>query len=514
MSTSSETPGAAMELPTIQIDLWQELARLGVMVMHLVWEVLWFRALVLWKDPVPLGRVFLFLAAVSLGAHVGARLMNFFRLKVSLRRVALAMWMVSAILIGLRSLLYFRESVSWLEVILGPLRALQAVEGILPLEIGVILVVLLVSWQGISLAQRTVGPTTVRASFRTGFLMFLSYVLIFTLVTQEAPRVPWLVFLSSGMLAIGAARVSTLSKLRGGRRTPLTRGWLAGMGLAVFGSVALAAGTASLLADVGAVLVGLLLQVVFGLLVLITAPFVLVALLLFYFVLTRFQLEDSQIFQVLEEGLARLDGLVTTLSQTASRFDWLLEALAALWARWGPLLRLVTCSGVLLILAAVILLRLRDRRVRQGRVVSEEVGETSLPEDLLGALKNGLLGRLQAMGDRISGFGGRRQRRQRRIAAHIRRVYASLLDLAEDLDQPRRRDQTPLEYRPVLKNLFPGHEAEIEILTDAYVRVRYGEIPESVAEIEQVDQAWERIQAAGRQMVRARRARRSGIANV
>ena len=49
-----------------------------------------------------------------------------------------------------------------------------------------------------------------------------------------------------------------------------------------------------------------------------------------------------------------------------------------------------------------------------------------------------------------------------------------------------------------MDNLFPDHGPELRSITQAYLRVRYGELPENVEEVHAVQDAWEDVRAAGR----------------
>lgn len=53
--------------------------------------------------------------------------------------------------------------------------------------------------------------------------------------------------------------------------------------------------------------------------------------------------------------------------------------------------------------------------------------------------------------------------------------------------------QTPLEFLPTLRGLFPNHFDEIKLITEAYNRVRYGELPEVSGDIQRVEEAWRRV---------------------
>src|SRR5205814_8991994 len=77
--------------------------------------------------------------------------------------------------------------------------------------------------------------------------------------------------------------------------------------------------------------------------------------------------------------------------------------------------------------------------------------------------------------------------------ASIRRIYANMARLAAQRGFPRRDAETPYEFVRELRAAFPDVEFEERTITEAYVRVHYGEHEPSAAEIEQVQDAWVRI---------------------
>jgi len=79
------------------------------------------------------------------------------------------------------------------------------------------------------------------------------------------------------------------------------------------------------------------------------------------------------------------------------------------------------------------------------------------------------------------------------------------MDLCEDLGTPRPPALTPLEFIPRAAVLFPDHLAALQTLTQAYLRVRYGELPETQEEVDAVNAAWEAVQTAGKAQLQARR---------
>ena len=53
--------------------------------------------------------------------------------------------------------------------------------------------------------------------------------------------------------------------------------------------------------------------------------------------------------------------------------------------------------------------------------------------------------------------------------------------------------QTPYEYLPALGRAFPDCRTEAAAITEAYVKVHYGEAPESLKDLQAIRECWQRI---------------------
>jgi hypothetical protein len=62
-----------------------------------------------------------------------------------------------------------------------------------------------------------------------------------------------------------------------------------------------------------------------------------------------------------------------------------------------------------------------------------------------------------------------------------------------------------LEYLPLMERLFPTLSGELTTITEAYLLVRYGEVPESDDKRDCVETAWKRVSTAGKERLRANR---------
>jgi hypothetical protein len=82
------------------------------------------------------------------------------------------------------------------------------------------------------------------------------------------------------------------------------------------------------------------------------------------------------------------------------------------------------------------------------------------------------------------------------VAHTIRRIYAELGLLARGQGRPRLPHQTPYEYLPALRETFPTCSDDVVLITEAYVAVHYGELPERPAALAEVREAWQRVREA------------------
>ena len=99
--------------------------------------------------------------------------------------------------------------------------------------------------------------------------------------------------------------------------------------------------------------------------------------------------------------------------------------------------------------------------------------------------------------DKLAGQVGRFGLGRRLYAAiSVRYIYANVIRLAARRGFPRPPARTPNEFLPTLEGAFPGREADLSRLTEAYVMVHYGEVPADREEIEELRACWQRLCAA------------------
>ncbi|VAW32194.1 hypothetical protein MNBD_CHLOROFLEXI01-1341 [hydrothermal vent metagenome] len=79
-------------------------------------------------------------------------------------------------------------------------------------------------------------------------------------------------------------------------------------------------------------------------------------------------------------------------------------------------------------------------------------------------------------------------------AVSIRRLYRKMLRAADGSGYPRLDAETPYEFLKTLRKTWPENGQETELITTAYVKIRYGELPETVQELEAIKAAWRTLE--------------------
>jgi len=468
----------------------RELSAIAMMLMELSWSVAWFQFLVAPELSLTLGESFLLFGLWMAIAYSLARGMHVLSLHKNVRRVLmLAVFLVSMLAIMRR--FYYTDTLTNVGAVLVRINdAFKNTEHLLPVEIIVFSFASYIWHRGIVLAGVWIDARYAARRFRLGAMMLVALGIFTPLRRVEGLTLGIVLYLSSSLLAIGASRASTIELLRGGRTRLLDMGWLASMTIASIGVAVLVwflgiFATAKLGDPVVAAFF-FLLQALVLLGLLIVSPLLFIVLLLFQ--LLDNKLQTSPLFQEIQGQVAFvIERVMAILDEIGSLLEGFLESL--------PALTFVKPVVLWLFIGLLLTLILSAASIRRRRSVFQE-GASSTSESIsdsegVGAWLRQILGSsVGALSERLSIF----QRGGRLFGAlRVRVIYANLMHLCEEFDCPRRRVQTPLEFLPTLRGLFPKHFDEIELITETYNRVRYGELPEVSGELQRVEEAWRRV---------------------
>ncbi len=410
-------------------------------------------------------------------------------LHISLRRQQRAQMVVLllAVVLSWRQLLYTPAGpldFSWLGQFATNLADSESL--VWARDLSVFVVTLLVWWRGVRLAIRQPEINNAGLRLRLGGLIFAPLVVWFSGRFLNTSVVPFLLlFFLAALTAVALVRAENIEQEQRGTAATLNARWFAVVAGAAAAIVLIAGAAATFLSgnslvavvswlsplwralQFGAIVVG---EVLFKL----TLPFL-------------------QLLATLTEVLGRV--LVVIMGQVAAglqQLGFLTQTDAALTPTptpeaTGPLGELAGKGlTVFLMLAAIVVIGLALARVYQRSVVAARASAPSRAR--AGADKEpGLAERLLERLGLLRGW---------RAAASIRRIYRLMCRAAGAAGYPRLEAETPYEYLPTLGRVWPDYLPEARLITESFIRVRYGEVPESPEELEQIRAAWRRLEAA------------------
>lgn len=387
------------------------------------------------------------------------------------------------IVISIRTLLYDPVGLfdmSWVGQLFR-----QFVEPANPLwgrNVGLFLLLLFLWWRGLSLTRRRVDIREMGLRLRVSSLIVAPLVAGIAALYDVPVLGALLFYFFVSLVAVSLTRAEQIALERTGRSYPVQGRWLAIIGLTSLLIVAAAGLVALVLSGRGlAQMVSWTAPLWEGLRFFTTALVSIVSYLAFLMLTPVFWLVDrlAGYLRSLNFALPELDVDTPLLEQTD------VETLLREMARpeepvylWVTRLLLVLFMALLLFLAYQAVSRFLA--ARQLGVPDEERDKT-----LRGERRP--LGFRRRLGQRLRFW------QQWRAAASIRRLYQEMSALAASYGFPRAGAQTPYEYRQTLAELWPQGQAESDLITQAYVRVRYGELPESAEELQALQRAWEHL---------------------
>ncbi len=471
------------------------------------WVALWSRVFLRSGSNASYAEMMFVLGGVLLSAYGAAWIGERMSLRVLFRRGLMAALVILCIVVGLELLLENYGAWTLSELLARPMRTFEDMANLLPVEFVLMVILLLVMWRGVSLVGRHIEPVVVISGFRVGVLMFFAYGLLVPL-KDNTPLAALDIFLFSSMLAMSASRIAVLSHLRGGQAIPFDRQWVGGIILAVGCMVGLAVAVAGIMQGEGFILLSRLVAGVIYVLALLLSPLVWLMMRLFFWIGEFLRFEE--LFRLLLDIIGRLqtmiENLIAALGGWMSRLD---VSGVQKYISYLALSKPLVLWGTIIFLVVIILLTVGKHYWRPGNEPDDAELESLLNQKnlfdlLLDALRRGM----DKMRDELEKMAGLRQARRMFAAARIRRIYARLMDLSARLSTPRPDSRTPLEFLPSLKQLFPEMPGELEMITEAYLRVRYGELPEINEEVDKVFLAWRRVSHDGQEQLKARRRHR------
>jgi hypothetical protein len=462
----------------------RELLYVGLAVMECCWLFAWqtlFLGARGQSQRVPLAG----LLAMMLGALYLTRLGNQSGVSlVAQRLITLALALLSTLVL-LKVQVYTSYSLTDLSWLVRFAREVGDFLLRIPLSLILFLTGLYIWWRGIELAQQALSIESVGFSFRVGIVAFL-WLFLAKVFFFAADAVPYaLLYFLVGLVAMGLARIEDVGRSHIGIRSPFNAAWLTILAASAVSVSALSLLVVNVFSFRNIAAMVSALQPVIALIARVTYPIQMVFAGLLQWVL-------SWLIGV----LARLFGGSEVLSDdaTSSELAELLQELQQMQLSqstsvvWRLVQSAILVLGFLFLLLFVAFSIGRvQRALRDGRTAEHETvwDREAMADDVLDAVgdrwrrwRDELLARLA------------RLRGEEYSLVSIRTTYASLTRLAAASGYPRREAETPYEYITTLIEAFPGSDGEIQLITDAYVRVHYGERAFSVQYVQRVRDSW------------------------
>ncbi|GAC1393522.1 MAG: hypothetical protein NVS4B11_35010 [Ktedonobacteraceae bacterium] len=149
---------------------------------------------------------------------------------------------------------------------------------------------------------------------------------------------------------------------------------------------------------------------------------------------------------------------------------------------------------LLIVLIIRLVMRRRNSRLTQRVEVHESLWSWELFLTQLKALFHALWLRLfpqSASATQIQG--AEDEMTSEPTARSIREIYRAMLRWAAQHGYPRKKNETPYEFRSRLHTRLPLTEPELSTVTEAYTAIRYGRVVPSEAEVAHVQQTWTQL---------------------
>ena len=463
--------------PEPRLRVWTEAALLLQAGMEMTWVALWYAAMFERQVRVPWWTIWLALWGIVSISFALARFLEAAHLRMRRRQAVFLVWIALSALLSLKLIVFLDLRTDLLYLLMAPVRSLTGADAsLLPfLHIFFIPVLIL---RGVVLASNLPDTRAALLGFQTGLVALLMHGLLYLPTHPRLSSAGLFLYLFLGLLTMSAVRIAGVTNFRGGKLARLNRTWIAGL---LTGALAVVA-AALLLGRISAGTVGELVAVVFlavaGLLGVIVVVLLFPLLTFLTDVIMRALQQLALRFN--EDFLGNLQESLAGLQGMAAQFvDRILPTL--------HVMRILIPLAVLAGIIGAVLLWLK---------LSELYLRAKPEEDTSGLPPGSLLGMLRRLARGLRAQGRRSIHPARLIgAARVRRVYAGLMALCARKGSPRKAWLTPLEFLPRAEELFPGRERELEQVTRAYIKVRYGELPELREEVEQVLEAWKSIQS-------------------
>ena len=492
--------GTVLPVPAGQAPFsrsWQVWSIVKLEMLYLCWvlmEVALITPVVLfftrWARFWPSGQLTLWILLLALLPFYLVRFLSALQVDRSYQRRIVLVFLLITLLVAWRVLLFSPRSFldfNWLVNLFADTSASSGLHWMRVMTL--FLLILLMWWRGLRLVQFQPDIGRVGLRLRAGALLFIPFALL-----PQARETVWgimpfvLLYFAAGLMAVSLIRAEQVERERSGFAASLSPGWV-GVIFITSLLVILTAGLGAIIVsgDIlplivrwfsplwSALLVGTVVAISTAI-YLATPLFALLDILLIWlanFISAIFSDLSERLGLELPGNLADL-GSLWPVREEGDEISFLsvpLEASRAL-------------TLLMMLAVVVIVVYFTTRRFRQtalaprsgGPISAVEKGEA--PSEGIGQR---LLQRLGLL-------------RRWRTAASIRQIYRQMCTAASGAGYARGSSETPYEYLKTLHEVWPDNGPDSVLITEAYVRIRYGEVPETKAELKAIRIAWRRLE--------------------
>ncbi len=470
----------------VPLNLWRELASFTLIFMELSWITPWYIQLVAPTIGATPPRVFAVFFIILTGIYVETRLVEVLRITVRIRLILFLIYFVLSALFGLKFLFYFQEPFGLVGSFIHLIQVIGQIDEWIPREFTGIFTIFLLNLNGVRLGLEPPEPYRVFRGFWIGIGAFLLLGLIYRTLPAWISFGMLALFLLFALVGMCSARFALLGRLRGSQRIPFDRLRILEVGLFTGGLVGVSILVASLVrAPAPFLMMEELAYLVFRILLILVALIMAPAFLIMSLLFPNLQPipEVAHIISLFSQILDQLRELFAFLTRGLQdiNFRWILDM--------KPVIR----GGLLVLVAGLVCLWVYHlyRQMLQKEIQDRE--QPGLDESFARLERPGWRNPFRFLLGRLGMRPGWSSSGRIRAAERIRLIYSQLCLQAALLGKPRPDYQTPLEYLSTLQGLYPGRQADLEAITQAYLRVRYGELPETYSQVETVLAAWEHI---------------------
>lgn len=388
-------------------------------------------------------------------------------------------WVI--IVITIRTLLHETDGIfdlSWISDIY--VNATTTKNPFLVRDVSLFFLIALIWWRGVALSNRRVNIDGLGLHVRVSALIITPFAVWLSTLRLGFNSGPFFIlFFMGALMAIAITRAEDIEKERTGKNYPMTPRWLA-----VILGTSVVIGTVAWIA--AAVISGEGLPAVFLWLAPLWKAISFSVTVIFstfiYVLLPLLKVVESIVlfFRNLPINLPQPDEAPPTSTNNDAELIEGINSVFNYIAAWAIpiviiLFFIITVFWVLIALTRYFSLR--------------DLGESG--EELLENIGQGNDGpTFTPMQKLLDRFGLMR----RWHAASIRRLYRQMVRAATANGFPRDHTETPYEYLTTLNQAWPEGQDEVQLITHAFVRVRYGEVPETRAELEAIRTAWHTLE--------------------